>query len=266
MLERLDELNRFGFCYYFQFTLNDYEAEQLEPNVPPLEERIETFKRLSQKIGKERVIWRFDPIILTDRLTCDDILSRIRYIGDCLASYTQKLVISFADIDNYPKVRNNLRLLSAACREPTLSEMTYLAEEISKAAREWQISVSSCCETIDLNRFAIGHNRCIDPNLLLRLTDDIELTNFLSGPRDHGLLFGESSLNADKLKDKGQRKQCGCVYSKDIGQYSTCPHHCAYCYANRSNQDVEKNKAAFSLTAESILAEDRCGYFGGEKK
>ena len=64
----LPELDDTGIHYYFTFTLNDYEAEKLEPNVPELKKRIDTFRRLSEKIGKEMVVWRFDPLILTKRL------------------------------------------------------------------------------------------------------------------------------------------------------------------------------------------------------
>lgn len=236
MIDRLAEWDRFGFCYYFQFTLNDYVAEEFEPNLPPLEDRIETFQKLSRIIGKERTIWRFDPILLADSPTCEEILSRIKRLGDRLAPYTEKLVVSFADIDAYPRVRNNLQSLSNSCREATVSEMSYMAENISKLARQWSLSVSSCSEAIDLERFGITQNRCVDPDLLLRLSKDAELNDFLTGRghRRQRSLFDESRLDYGALKDKGQRKQCGCVWSKDIGQYDTCPHYCVYCYANRS--------------------------------
>lgn len=254
LLKRLDELEQFGFCYYFQFTLNDYEVERFEPNVPALDERIETFKLLSKRIGKERVIWRFDPIILADTLTCDDILSRIRHIGNRLASYTQKLVISFADINVYPKVRRHLQSFSILCREPMPSEMAVMAGQIAEFARDWKMSVSSCCETIDLEQFGIEHNRCVDPDLLLRLSSDSELIDFITDSRRSQSLLEESGLDYNALKDKGQRTRCGCVWSKDIGQYNTCPHYCVYCYANGSKETVRKNETDFSSMTESILS------------
>ncbi len=54
MLPHLAELDRRGIGYYFQFTLNDYDAEELEPGVPPLAERIEIFAGLSRRVGKEK--------------------------------------------------------------------------------------------------------------------------------------------------------------------------------------------------------------------
>ena len=93
---------------YIQYTLNDYEKEGLEKGVPSLDERIDTFKRLVDKLGKGRVIWRFDPLILTDSIGFDDLLKKIENIGDQLLDYTEKLVYSYADIALYKKVKANL--------------------------------------------------------------------------------------------------------------------------------------------------------------
>jgi DNA repair photolyase len=74
LLPRLDER---GIARYFQFMLNDYEAEHLEPHVPPLEERVETFLELSEMAGKHRVIWRFDPLLLMDGLGPSELLAKM---------------------------------------------------------------------------------------------------------------------------------------------------------------------------------------------
>ena len=109
MLDKLSEIEALGFRqYYFQFTLNDYMAEGMEPNVPPVAERIETFKRLADRIGKERVIWRFDPLMLTEKISIDALLERVGNIGQQLKGYTEKLVFSFIDIAAYRKVQKNL--------------------------------------------------------------------------------------------------------------------------------------------------------------
>lgn len=101
MLKYLNFLDDKGYNYYFQFTLNDYDAEKLEPQVPRVQSRIETFQQLSQQIGKEKVIWRFDPLILTDSIGVDELLEKVENIGNQLKRYTQKLVFSFADIKTY---------------------------------------------------------------------------------------------------------------------------------------------------------------------
>ncbi|MDR2756744.1 MAG: DUF1848 domain-containing protein [Planctomycetaceae bacterium] len=223
-LLRIDEFERWELTYYFQFTLNDYEAERFEPNLPSLEQRIETFRKLSCCIGKERIIWRFDPILLADGLSVDHIFERICFIGDRLAGYTEKLVFSFVDITNYPKVHRRLKRISLHPRELVMSEMSRIANRIAKQTRRWKIQPATCCENSDFSRYGIVPNRCVDPELLRRLA-----------PNDHVL----TAFLARTSKDKGQRKYCGCIVSKDIGQYGTCPHYCIYCYANRSCPIVE---------------------------
>ena len=105
----LDYLEKANIKCYIQYTLNDYEGNKLELNVPPLSERIETFKVLSKRLGKNAVIWRFDPLILTDEINMDTLLNRIEQIGEQLRGYTDKMVFSFADIVSYKKVESNLK-------------------------------------------------------------------------------------------------------------------------------------------------------------
>lgn len=121
-LQHLDELDARGLHYYFQYTLNDYEREGFEPNVPALEKRIETFRRLSERIGPDRVVWRFDPIILSPGTGPRDILMRIWTIGKALRGLTKKLVVSFVDVGAYRKVQANLvRDTDLYTRETVLS-------------------------------------------------------------------------------------------------------------------------------------------------
>ena len=127
ILPYLPELDRRGLAYYFQFTVNDYEAEGLEPHVPPLAERLATFKRLSQMLGKGRVIWRYDPLLLTATLTIDDLLAKVERIGRELHPYTEKFVFSFADIAGYAKVQKNLNDAGVRFREFDESAMRAFA-------------------------------------------------------------------------------------------------------------------------------------------
>ena len=89
--------------YYFQFSLNDYDKEGYEGKVPRLENRINTFKELSERIGKERVVWRFDPLLLTTEIDIKELLRRLENIGNQIYFFTNKLVFSFADISIYKK-------------------------------------------------------------------------------------------------------------------------------------------------------------------
>ena len=218
LLPQLSTLKERGIGCYIQYTLNDYETEGLEPNVPPLQQRIETFRRLVDVLGFGAVIWRFDPLILTDRITIDTLLEKIAHIADVLAGYAEKLVFSFADIESYKKVSRNLRHSDINYREWDEESMREFASRLSAMnGNNWDFRLATCAEFIDLSEYGIEHNRCIDPGLISRLApDDSVLQNFLYNARG----------------DSGQRKACGCILSKDIGAYNTCPHGCLYCYAN----------------------------------
>ncbi len=233
-----------GYDYYVQYTLNNYEPEGLEPNLPPLEERIDTFKTMVGKLGLGKVIWRFDPLLLTDKLTPDVLLDRIRYIGDRLTGYTEKLVFSFVDISEYHRVTSNLKRENHNVREFTVDEMLEFAEKLSEMNRDWGFQLATCCEKIALEHFDIQHNKCIDDDLIVRLFPDNAKIRKLLGieilPPD---MFCDTQqiIKTRRLKDKGQRQFCGCIVSKDIGEYNTCLHGCRYCYANDSLEKVEAN-------------------------
>ena len=237
MLERLDEVESLGFRqYYFQFTLNDYVAEGLEPNVPPVAERIDTFRRLARRIGKERVIWRFDPLLLSNYLTVDVLLEKIASIGHELQGATEKLVFSFADIQAYRKVGKNLS--GTNCREFSSEEKIEFAKGLRDVNLSLGLEMATCAEDIDLSEYGIKHNKCVDDDLMVRLFhDDAKLMDFIGAEYD--MIDGWTIKKS--RKDKGQRKACGCIVSKDIGMYNTCPHLCRYCYANTTDSAVLAN-------------------------
>lgn len=243
-----------GINFYIQYTLNDYQ--ELELNVPSIEKRLSTFKELSNILGKASVIWRFDPLILTDSIDIETLLNRIENIGNQLKDYTNKLVFSFADIGIYKKVQNNLIAHNIHYREWSNEEMDEFAEKLTNLNKvnNWNFEIATCAEKINLDKFGISHNKCVDDNLIIKLAnEDKDVMDYLGVEIQEIVppLFGEYQypINSIKLhnnkiaikkkdnKDKGQRSLCGCMISKDIGQYNTCPHGCIYCYAN-SNKEI----------------------------
>jgi DNA repair photolyase len=251
-------LNELDEHYYFQFTLNDYDCEQFEPKVPSVEARIETFKELSEKIGKEKIIWRFDPLVMTDKIGVDELLRKVENVGNQLSGYTQKMVFSFADIGNiYKKVENNLKRLNINYYEFTPQTMSEFAKGLQELNKKWNFSLGTCAEEMNLEQYGIGHNRCIDGELMKRIfAEDCDFVYYLSYgklPEKNTLFPVGTPKKEANLKDKGQRKACGCIISKDIGMYNTCPHYCAYCYANTSKETVKKNLSLHSVNSESII-------------
>lgn len=268
LIPYLNELDKLGIHYYFQVTLNDYEQEKFEPKVPSLSKRIETFKKLSTQIGSEKVIWRFDPLILNKDITPRTLLTRIWHIGNELKGFTNKLVFSFIDVKAYRKVQNNLVKETSSftkenvvTSEPNTEQINELIEGLVKireawAKSGWNIEMATCAEEIDLDKYKIEHNRCIDGELIKQIfSSDKELVYYLNyGKLPENTLFSyDSNLKPVNMKDKGQRKTCGCMVSKDIGMYNTCHHFCVYCYANTSRKVVEKNKALHNENSESLI-------------
>ena len=247
-LPHLEDLDRRGYPSYMLFTLNDYWKEGLEPGVPSLEERIRTFRSLSQMTGKERVVWRCDPLLLTEALDVAGLLDRVRAVGDAIAPFTKRMVISFIDIAKYPKVARNLAKRGCkGVREFSPAEEEEFAAGLRELNRSWDLVITACGEERDLSRYGIGRGQCISYDLMVRnFGDDPILRDFLSRP-DSVVLPERGSLlgTPPQLKDPGQRPSCGCVVAKDIGQYGTCPHLCAYCYANPSPETVRRRYEAF---------------------
>ena len=258
LLKHLDELKERGIGCYIQYSLNDYEEEKLERGVPPIAERIDTFKKLVNELGFGSVVWRFDPLMLTDDITIDKLLKKIENIGDQLKGYTEKLVFSFADIHLYRKVKSNLEVNGIPYHEWTEKQMQVFASrlvELNKR-KKWNYTLATCGEP---GRYpGIVPNHCVDDELIIRRAyNDKELMAFLKAevkniPEPD--LFGSFELPKDAIllpnhqyavhgnnSDKGQRTYCGCMKSKDIGEYNTCVHLCEYCYANASKQIAQQN-------------------------
>ena len=213
MFTRLDELD--AYKYYFQFTLTGF-GNDIEYNVPHKKKvMIPVFQKLSHKIGKDKVIWRYDPIIFTDKYNPEYHLKAFGQIAEELRGYTSKCVISFVDI--YTKNRKNMKTLNSFFL--TESDLTKFGKEIALIAGNQDIKVATCAETVDLSSCGIEHNCCIDKELIEKIIG--------------------CKIQADK--DKNQRKECGCIESIDIGTYNTCKNGCQYCYANYSQESVSQN-------------------------
>ena len=219
ILERLDELREYPF--YFQFTLTGY-GRDIEPGLPDKrKEVIGTFQKLSEKVGKERVVWRYDPILVNDRYTMEYHWKAFEEIAGCLKGYTEKVVISFVDF--YAKTLRNTKdlYIKSLSRE----EMREIAEGMAQIAKSCGLVIETCAEQINLQDVGIRHGSCIDKKRIEKIAG--------------------CSLSVEK--DKNQREACGCCESIDVGAYNTCRNGCRYCYANYHEEQVRKCIACYDV-------------------
>ena len=233
MLARMDELK--DYQYYFQFTLTGY-GKDVEPGLPDKRETlIPTFQKLSEKVGSQKVIWRYDPIFVSPRYTREYHLKAIEEIAQHLHGYTHKIVISFVDL--YAKTQRN----TAGLQIESLSDqdMTELAKQVVAIAGRHEMEVESCAEVIDLQSVGVKHGSCIDKKLIEEIIGCKLIVN----------------------KDKNQREECRCYESVEIGAYNTCKNGCRYCYANFNDTMVRECVKAYDIDSPLL-----CGQVGPDDK
>jgi len=212
LLPHLGELDKLGFHYYFQFSLNDYPWA-LEPNIPSLDDRIATFKDLSRLVGPLRVVWRYDPIIISNRTPFEFHRERFAWIAEELKGVTHRVMVSIVDF--YQKTDRRLSQLEKeegfSFDRDVLSSAgtTSLLRNLADIARKNNMEIFTCAEEKDYSQTGVTPGMCIDNKLLMKI----------------------SSSNLQYKKDPSQRDSCLCMISKDIGINDTCMHGCPYCYA-----------------------------------
>jgi len=213
MLPRLGELEKYP--YYVQFTLTSYGPE-IETGLPSKNQVIiSTFQTLSKEIGRERVVWRYDPIFFSDRYSMEYHCKYFKVLASKLSPYTEKCTVSFLDL--YRNTERNLKPFGFVPDDLKMQEE--LLERFAEIAKECGIDIGTCAEPHDFDHLGVGHARCIDQERIER-------------------------ISGTKLKvgrDRNQRAACGCVSSVDIGMYNTCLNGCRYCYANYQESMIQRN-------------------------
>lgn len=238
LMQHLPELDGRGLHYYFQFTLNPYDTV-FEPNIPPLQARIETMLELAGRIGPDRVVWRYDPVILSGITPVAWHLERAEQIAGRLTGATRRLMFSFYDFYGRGKGRLNRALAGTgiALEDITAPEWREALDKVALGFREiadrHSLQIFTCSEEVELAAIGIGHGACIDGDLIREL-------------------FGAA---VDFRKDRNQREACGCARSVDMGMYNSCRFRCAYCYANFNEGAIEGNCRKHHPGTPSLLHE-----------
>ncbi|MBD3385533.1 DUF1848 family protein [candidate division KSB1 bacterium] len=207
LLPFLKQLDRNGYHYYFLYTVTAY-GEDLEPHLPSQQKQIDRVKILAEQIGSDKVIWRYDPILLSVKFNINFHTDHFAELAKNLKPWVYRVIVS--PIDMYAKTRRNLQE-NAAILPVDFEERVNsgLFPQLAKIAGDNHLEIQSCASRIDTSSFGIPAGKCIDDSYIQQVF----------------------SIGVSRQKDRGQRKSCSCVKSTDIGRYNSCVHGCLYCYA-----------------------------------
>ena len=210
MFENLEKIDKFN--QYWHITITPYEKE-IEPNVPPINDVLESFKYLSKKLGKENVTLRYDPIFINEKYTLEKHIESFEYIINSLSGYTTEAIISFIDL--YEKTKRNF----PKAIEVTKDERLKLGKEFAQIGKKNNITIKTCVEGSELDKFGIDSSGCMTKEVIERAINK----------------------NLNVPKQKARNGECYCLLNNDIGEYNTCDHGCLYCYANSNKRLVKRN-------------------------
>lgn len=230
MLPHLRELTSMGHRFIFHVTLTGLPAP-LEPERWSEKERIGAMRALADAVGRERVWWRYDPIILGEQLSTSQHLSAFARLSAELADATSRVTMSM--VDWYRKTERRTARVEATTGklhrlDGSEKRVVTLARALGEIARTHGIEPFSCCEP-GFARAGIPHGACIDGAAVDRI-------------------FGTKTVAG---RDPGQRAHCRCAPSYDIGANTTCLGGCLYCYSTSSHERALSNHARH----------DRCGEY-----
>ncbi|WP_296024741.1 DUF1848 domain-containing protein [uncultured Treponema sp.] len=225
ILPRIREITS-KYRTYFHYTITAY-GKDIEPGVPPIEESVKTLTELSKIVGRQKIAWRYDPVLLTQKYTIERHAQTFRWLCGKLAPYIDRCIFSFVEI--YKKLQVNMPELIPFSE----SDMNILAEILGKTAKEFGIRIQTCGTNGDFSRFGIEKSGCATLEILGN-ANNCEFRN---------------------LKHKGLRSGCHCIESRDIGAYDTCLNGCKYCYANKNPQKAFENYKFHNPDSPILLGE-----------
>ena len=211
ILPRLHEVTD-RFNTYFHYTITAY-GRDVEPGVPPIDESIDTLIRLSEQVGPQRVAWRYDPVLLTEKYTVETHLETFERMASEIAPHVDRCIFSFVEM--YKKLDRNMPELVPLTDE----DKDVLAKGLGSVSARYGMTIQTCGTNGDYTRYGIQRSGCMTLDILGR-ANGVEFRN---------------------LKHNGMREGCHCIESRDIGAYDTCPNGCRYCYANNRPERVAKN-------------------------
>lgn len=200
------------FNTYFHYTITAY-GKDIEPVVPSIEESIDTLLALEKIVGKKRIAWRYDPILLTKDYTVKRHLETFEYMAGKLHRYVDRCIFSFVEM--YKKLEHNMPEIILLTDE----DRKELAEGLGNIAAKYNLFIQTCGTNGDYSKYGINQSGCMTLEML----------------------GNANSVKFRDLKHKGLRQGCHCIESRDIGAYDTCLNGCKYCYANKNPHIAYEN-------------------------
>ena len=225
ILPRLHEITD-RFHTYFHYTITAY-GKEIEPGVPSIEESMETLIRLSEIVGRQRVSWRYDPVLLTKGYTIERHLETFEYMAKVLSPYIDRCIFSFVEM--YKKLESNMPEIIPMSGQ----DKDVLARGLGAIAEQNGIYIQTCGTNGDFSRYQIHSSGC---------------TTLAALGKANNITFRD-------LKHKGSRQGCHCIESRDIGAYDTCMNGCKYCYANKNPRKAFENYKYHDKTSPLLLGE-----------
>ena len=216
MLAYIDKLKQKYNMFWF-VTITPY-GKDIEPNVPAFDKVIEDFKILSNKIGKNAIALRYDPILLNEEYSIKKHIEQFDKFAKSLKGYTEDVTISFLDL--YDKVKRN----APDIRPPTSDEQIIIAKEFVKIGKENNMIIHGCCENPSLKEFGVDITGCMSQEIV-----------------EKAIGFKLNAPSRQSKRTDGTNLMCNCLMGNDIGAYNSCMHLCKYCYANYNKNLVKDN-------------------------
>lgn len=211
ILNRLTEITD-KFNTYFHYTITAY-GKDIEPNVPTIDESIKTLIKLSKIVGKQKIAWRYDPILLTEKYTKNIHYETFEYMAKRLSPHIDRCIFSFVEM--YKKLKHNMPEIILLTEE----DKNEISKNIGEIAHKYNMTIQTCATIENYQQYGILQSGCI--------TADI--------------LGNANNVMFKKVRHSGNRHGCNCVENRNIGDYDTCPNDCKYCYANQNPQIAQQN-------------------------
>lgn len=219
------------FNTYFHYTITAYRKD-IEPNVPSIEKSIETLIKLSEITGKQRIAWRYDPILLTEKYTKEIHYKTFDYMAKSLFPYVDRCIISFVEM--YKKLKTNMPEIIPL----TESDKEEILKTIGEVSKKYNLITQTCAAFEDYQKFGIQNSGCMTGEILGKA----------------------NNITFKKMRNKGNRAGCRCTESRNIGDYDTCPNGCRYCYANQNPkialENFKKHKPDFDTILGNLKEDD----------